>query len=82
MYAGCVMHVLFRILAIKFIISESIISITTDTLSSVVGAEHAGESNTSPLSVTEEGLSLLYQAGTYQYKLDRSSTTTYAYYGV
>ena len=48
-----------------------------DTLSSVVGSEHAGESNTSPLSLTEEGLSLLYQVGTYQYKLDRSITTTY-----
>ena len=33
-----------------------------------VGSERAEESNTSVLTPTEEGLPLLYQAGTYQHK--------------
>ena len=57
-------------------LDASIISTCVDKPSMAVGSERAEESNTSVLTPTEEGLPLLYQAGTYQHKPDRSRTTT------
>ena len=57
-------------------LDASIISTCVDKPSMAVGSERAEESNTSVLTPTEEGLPLLYQAGTYQHKPDRSRTAT------